>query len=324
MLGDLLRKKREEKKLSLADIEKGTNIRKLYIQAIEDGNYDKLPGEVFLKGFIKTYAKFLGLDGQALVEQYKAEKAGIAPQQETATEVTTPASKTAANSKSDKSTDNLKQAAPKTENKPVIAEAKNKPSVTSPEQHKQPARTRLEEAEKNTKYLHAESSSNKKNIVIVVIILIIVIVGAVAYLSSQGGSSNTTSSAPTTEQQQPAQQPAAQPQQPAPVSGAEVSATFDDDCWTEVKVDGKVVLSETVKKGSTLNWKGAKQIDISVGNAGAINVTFNNQPVGKLGDVGAVVTKSFVAPDQQQAQQPAAQPQQPQTNANAANQQQNK
>ncbi len=318
MLGDLLRKKREEKNLSLADIEKGTNIRKLYIQAIEDGNYDKLPGEVFLKGFIKTYAKFLGLDGQALVEQYKAEKAGIA-----STPVSETNEATDSNS-SDKSTENLKQAAPEAETKPVIAETKNKPSITSPEQNKQPARTRLEEAEKNTKYLHAESSGNKKNIVIVVVILIIVIVGAVAYLSVQGSSNDTTSSsAPTTEQQQPAAQPAAQPQQPAPVSGAEVSAVFDDDCWTEVKVDGKVVLSETVKKGSTLNWKGAKQVDISVGNAGAINVTFNNQPVGKLGDVGAVVTKSFVAPDQQQAQ-PAAQPQQPQANANTANQQQNK
>ena len=74
MLGDLLRQTREQKNLSLDDVEKGTNIRKLYIKAIEDGNYDKLPGEVFLKGFIKTYGKFLGLDGQKLIEQYKAEK----------------------------------------------------------------------------------------------------------------------------------------------------------------------------------------------------------------------------------------------------------
>ena len=48
MLGDLLRETREQKKLSLEDVEQGTNIRKLYIKSIEDGDYDKLPGEVFL------------------------------------------------------------------------------------------------------------------------------------------------------------------------------------------------------------------------------------------------------------------------------------
>ena len=74
MLGDLLRETREQKNLSLDDVEKGTNIRKLYIKSIEEGNYEKLPGEVFLKGFIKTYGKFLGLDSQKLIEQYKQEK----------------------------------------------------------------------------------------------------------------------------------------------------------------------------------------------------------------------------------------------------------
>lgn len=74
MLGDLLRETREQKKLSLEDVEQGTNIRKLYIKSIEDGDYDKLPGEVFLKGFIKTYGKFLGLNSLELIEQYKKEK----------------------------------------------------------------------------------------------------------------------------------------------------------------------------------------------------------------------------------------------------------
>ena len=54
MLGDLLRETREQKKLSLEDVEQGTNIRKLYIKSIEDGDYDKLPGEVFLKRFYQN------------------------------------------------------------------------------------------------------------------------------------------------------------------------------------------------------------------------------------------------------------------------------
>lgn len=162
-----------------------------------------------------------------------------------------------------------------------------------------------------------------KNIFLVIIILIVIIGGAVFFLSSQD-TSDTKAPVHTT-QQESTQQPEQQAQQPAPapvVNGAEVTAVFNEDCWTEVKVDGNVVLSETVKKGSNLNWKGNNQIDITVGNAGAIDITFNNQPVGKLGDIGAVVTKSFVAPNAQNAQnqQPAtAQPQNPAPANNAQN-----
>lgn len=68
-------------------------------------------------------------------------------------------------------------------------------------------------------------------------------------LSSQD-TSDTKAPVHTT-QQESTQQPEQQAQQPAPapvVNGAEVTAVFNEDCWTEVKVDGNVVLSETVKK----------------------------------------------------------------------------
>ena len=80
-------------------------------------------------------------------------------------------------------------------------------------------------------------------------------------------------------------------------------------------------MSETVKAGSTLNWKGNNQVEITVGNAGAVDITFNGQPQGKMGDVGAVVTKAFPAQNAAAATQPNAQAsQQP---ANTPAQQQN-
>ena len=285
MLGDLLRETREQKKLSLEDVEQGTNIRKLYIKSIEDGDYNKLPGEVFLKGFIKTYGKFLGLNSLELIEQYKKEKNASA---------------------SEKEVEPTNQVQEKTA-KPT--KEKNIPKIDS--------------FASNQAYLQPTKSNSKKNIFLVIIILIVIIGGAVFFLSSQD-TSDTKAPVHTT-QQESTQQPEQQAQQPAPapvVNGAEVTAVFNEDCWTEVKVDGNVVLSETVKKGSNLNWKGNNQIDITVGNAGAIDITFNNQPVGKLGDIGAVVTKSFVAPNAQNAQnqQPAtAQPQNPAPANNAQN-----
>lgn len=301
MLGDLLRETREQKKLSLEDVEQGTNIRKLYIKSIEDGDYNKLPGEVFLKGFIKTYGKFLGLNSLELIEQYKKEKNASASEKEV--EPTNQVQEHVSPAQPPKVEEKI------TEKTAEPTKEKNIPKIDS--------------FASNQAYLQPTKSNSKKNIFLVIIILIVIIGGAVFFLSSQD-TSDTKAPVHTT-QQESTQQPEQQAQQPAPapvVNGAEVTAVFNEDCWTEVKVDGNVVLSETVKKGSNLNWKGNNQIDITVGNAGAIDITFNNQPVGKLGDIGAVVTKSFVAPNAQNAQnqQPAtAQPQNPAPANNAQN-----
>ncbi len=73
-IGEILRTEREKLGLSIKDIEKETCIRSLYLTAIEEGNYTILPGEVYLKGFIRNYANFIGLDGQAMVELYREQQ----------------------------------------------------------------------------------------------------------------------------------------------------------------------------------------------------------------------------------------------------------
>lgn len=77
-VGTILKEAREAKGYSLADVEKETSIRSRYLQAVENDEYDKTPGEVFVKGIIRNYGNFLGLDGLELVTQYKASAAGVA------------------------------------------------------------------------------------------------------------------------------------------------------------------------------------------------------------------------------------------------------
>ncbi len=77
-VGTILREARLAKRLSLADAEKGTSIRSRYLEALERDEYDKTPGEVFLKGMIRNYGNFLGLNGPELVQLYKASAAGVA------------------------------------------------------------------------------------------------------------------------------------------------------------------------------------------------------------------------------------------------------
>ncbi len=76
MLGDKLREAREKQNLTYKDIEKGTSIRALYIEYIENGNYDELPGDVYTKGFIRSYANFLKLNPNEFVQEFTAERQG--------------------------------------------------------------------------------------------------------------------------------------------------------------------------------------------------------------------------------------------------------
>jgi len=70
--GDKFRKEREKKELSLDDVSNVTKISSRMLQAIEAENFDRLPGGVFNRGFIRAYAKHLGLDPEQAVTGYLA------------------------------------------------------------------------------------------------------------------------------------------------------------------------------------------------------------------------------------------------------------
>ena len=67
-LGRLLYEARTAKQLSLADIEAVTRIRQRYLEALENGDYASLPRGTVARGFVRTYAAYLGLDVEGLGE----------------------------------------------------------------------------------------------------------------------------------------------------------------------------------------------------------------------------------------------------------------
>lgn len=69
-LGATLSRKRQEKKLTLEDIEAQTRIRSRYLQAIEAGKLDELPEPVYTQGFIRRYADALGLNGIEMANSF--------------------------------------------------------------------------------------------------------------------------------------------------------------------------------------------------------------------------------------------------------------
>jgi AraC-like DNA-binding protein len=61
-LGEFLRRERELRHISLDDVAERTKISRRYLEALEDERYERLPGETFVRGFIRSYAQSVGLD----------------------------------------------------------------------------------------------------------------------------------------------------------------------------------------------------------------------------------------------------------------------
>ncbi|MBV9271602.1 MAG: helix-turn-helix domain-containing protein [Candidatus Eremiobacteraeota bacterium] len=69
-LGERFRAAREERGLSLSDVAEQIRIRSVYLAAIEDENWSAIGAPVYIRGFIRTYARFLGLDSAEAVSQF--------------------------------------------------------------------------------------------------------------------------------------------------------------------------------------------------------------------------------------------------------------
>lgn len=279
MIGDKLRKAREAKNLSIQDMEKETSIRALYIEAIENGNYKILPGEAYLKGFIKSYANTLGLDGPMLVEEYKTEQGQSLPEDEAADDVTEEADKPAKSTAS--------PAAPKI--KPVKSGG----------------------LAKQRNYGVVGSNRNSRGFsykIMAGIIGFIICIGVYTFLSADEAPQPTAKPAvkttadnkPAVSQSQAAVQtpPAAPVKTPAAVPAAnnndiDIDIKLTGRCWLQVEVDNRVVYEGTAQSGEKFSWKGNENVKITAGNAGAIEFVQNGKELGKLGSAGEVITKEF-------------------------------
>ena len=78
-LGKALQNQRERLGMTLEDVENQTKIRKRYLEALEMGNWSVLPGEVYARGFVRSYAEYLGLDGGRLLAEYVDKAVSLEP-----------------------------------------------------------------------------------------------------------------------------------------------------------------------------------------------------------------------------------------------------
>jgi cytoskeleton protein RodZ len=71
-IGNSLREARLRQHLDFPELEQATKIRSRYLRALEEEQFDTLPAETYVKGFLRAYAEYLGLDGQLYVDEYNS------------------------------------------------------------------------------------------------------------------------------------------------------------------------------------------------------------------------------------------------------------
>ncbi|MDU4959716.1 MAG: DUF4115 domain-containing protein [Sporomusaceae bacterium] len=253
-IAEMLRDERQRQGLTLKDIEAVTNIRVLYLQAIEEGNYSVLPGEVYVKGFIRNYANALGLNGAEYVELYRRERQPADPE-------------------------------------PASAAAET-PQETPPAPRS--AATRRRQRSRQTEIWLTG-------------LLLLAVGGGFWWYHSSAGDAPPPAVPPPAAAPAPAAPPVAAPDAPvrpavpakADETAVSVTAAFSSRSWIQVTVAGKILYEGIPQPGETLAWQASQPITVKVGNAGAVELTHNNRPVGKLGGNGEVVMRTFTANGQQ-------------------------
>lgn len=233
-VGDILREKREQRGLSLKDVEAALSIRVKYLEALELGDYSIIPGEVYAKGFLRNYAKYLGLDADEMMQFYKDER------------------------------------------KPPV----NTESGTNEKPAPAPKANPAKRSRFGVKYGIAA--------------LLVIVAGGIYlnYPSHAPEPSQTPSSvapAPRTPSAPPVTPPQNIPQT------IKLSAKATSECWVMIVADGKEVFEGILNKGETKTWQAKTKMEITLGNAGGVEITYNDQPQAPLGAFGDVVRKVYVA-----------------------------
>ena len=254
-VGKILSEARIAKGLSLEHVSREVSIRPAYLAALENDEYSKLPEEVFVKGFIRNYGNFLGLNGPELVNLYKANKAGTPVE-----EVESPGVR-------------------EVEKVKLNISLKQERSIGSGTGRFEIPRPQLP----------------WKQLAIGMVAVVVLAGGyfaVPALMSGMPSFSMPSINLSQPEKQPPVQE---ENKAPVKVyDHVVVEMTAKDQCWLEVSENGKEVFSGLLQPKDHMVFEGQKQLVIKYGNVGVMEVTFNGELQNMQGEQGvAVKTYNF-------------------------------
>lgn len=296
-IGTYLRRLRKEQSISLEEVAANTYIRSSLIKALEEAEEETLPEPVYIQGFIRRYADFLKLDGNALAITFPIELPPIDLSDQLLDAEVIGGKKHDVNNDTERpkeeSASPLEKLSlpslPKNFSIPSIPYLPyilagivvalggifyllNRPQTSSSVvQNKSSSNVAQKQVENNVAPVIPKSNSD------------LPISSTPATPKSNSDLPTSSTSSPT-----PAQPVAATPENTAPNTPFQVSAQFQDRSWMRVTVDGKVEFEGVIPKGEQKSWNAKEKILIRAGNAGAVLVSVNNQEAKPLGEAGKV------------------------------------
>ncbi len=259
-IGQELKAAREAMGLSLEEVEQATKIRRKYLQALENEQFDLLPGAVYARAFLKNYARFLNLDVAVTMEAYNRLFIREAPRE---------------------------------------APPERSPAGATPRRAKEPVKVKVPGKPRYWLYLAA--------FVVLMGLTISLFYGArgmglipPADRTGEEVRRDPAQAPPRTDEQN--QTPGSQTQTPDEQAVPEqtgvnlVLNVKSDRSWMRVIVDGDPAFQGEVLAGQSKYFEARDKIAVTLGNAGVVEVLLNEQNLGFLGGVGAVVYREFTPP----------------------------
>jgi transcriptional regulator with XRE-family HTH domain len=265
-IGDLLRREREKKGLSLGDVENATKIRVKYIQALETEQFQIIPGEVYRLGFLKNYARLLDLDQGAIITRYKA-----------------------AHESADHGASHDEEPAGARQ---TVANAR--PSVRDEDQ---PGTRQADTVARRPvidwagKIAQAGSIFKSRRVLLGVASAVVVLL--LAYVVLNIGVSHRNNAPPLQQTPKHTQNlPATLPTVDTQPQTLEIRLVGTGHCWAEVKIDGQEAYMGTIKPGDTETFTAQSTVWLDLGYPQSVDVYYNGTKLPPLGTTRPV-TKTF-------------------------------
>ncbi len=261
-IGEILKKEREAQKITLEQVEETTKIRRKYLEAIEREAFEVLPGEVYVKGFVATYLKYLGIKNRPdVVELMKPKEPPVDISEQIA----------AAEQIHKEQASRKLQRSDKHGKKKEVKEVFEEPPLTQ----------------------------NTKMILLISITAIVVLFILQGLYSISQPKPNDNPQPPAITEVQDAVEPAPV-EPPAPTyQGLEMTLEIlnldpnkKEKSWMKVTADGQAT-EYNLTEGQVQAVQADTQIDLHLGNAGVVKVTINGEDLGTLGAPGKVVKQSY-------------------------------
>jgi len=258
-LGERFRAAREARGLSLSDVAEQIRIRSVYLAAIEDENWSTIGAPVYIRGFLRTYGRFLGLDTEEIVSEFNG---------------TTPEPAVSTTSASQKGTF-LNEPPPPRHLSPLLWVASVVAvaliayvfySALTLHRHQEQTVATLPS---NTPEAVAAATASDA-----------------AAASAQPGSGTPSLSPAADGSASPSASPTTAP------GGPSLDLRLSSASWVRVTVDGNVSMEGTFPAGTERLFHGKTAV-LRIGNAGGAEVLVDGKSVGPLGKAGDVVERTF-------------------------------